>query len=309
MNCEFCSNKVRQIVFMPIQKGRGKIRMVFDGLNGQSYQYAGGMPTVIDVGKMVSPGKPAHSKSGTETWALSAANLAVHQGLAHKIDKLSAKSAHAPQSTASPAPRGYAQWLGLGTEQVKASEFSWNRLGQTVSGNLTGKGVPAAGADFSAKTFAKETLVDRNFKPVKDLVTGQSAGTRGQGLFNATGLGLVGVDVFRHSRDAYKDAKAQGDGVVGTTVATATATGKYSLRSAVSWEAAGLGFSLGKALAPISIKGVPVGGVLTGALTGMFGQKAADKVLKTGDHDPVQQRKALKESVKAAPSKALPAEE
>lgn len=290
---------------MPIQKGRGKIRMAFDGLSGQSYQYAGGVPTVIDVGKVVSPQKPAHAKSGTETWALSAANLAVHQGLAHKIDKLSA--AASGSGNALPPARSYAHWLGMGTEQIKASEFSWNRLGQTVSGNLSGKGVPAAGADFSAKAFAKETLIDRNFKPVKDLATGQSTGNRGQGLLNATGLGLVGLDVFRHSRDTYKDAKVQGDGTLGAAAATATATGKYTLRSAVSWEAAGLGFSLGKALAPISIKGVPVGGVLAGALTGMLGQKAADKVLKTGDHDPVQQRKAQKENQKAAPPE-LPVE-
>lgn len=273
--------------------------MVLDGLSGQSYQYAGGLPTVMDVGNVVSPPKPGQNKSGTETWALSAANLAVHQGLAHKIDKLSA--AASGSRTALPPPRSYAHWLGLGTEQIKASELSWNRLGQTVSGNLSGKGLPAAGPDFSAKTFAKETLLDRNFKPVKDLVSGQSTGNRGQGLLNTTGLGLVGLDVFRHSRDAYKDAKAQGDGALGAATATATATGKYTLRSAVSWEAAGLGFSLGKTLAPISIKGVPVGGVLAGALTGMLGQKAADKVLKTGDHDPVQQRKALNESQKAAP--------
>ncbi|WP_303673426.1 hypothetical protein [Vampirovibrio chlorellavorus] len=281
--------------------------MVLDGLSGQSYQHAGGLPTVMDVGNVVSPPKPGQNKSATETWALSVGNLAVHQGLAHKIDKLSAASG---STSASPPPRSYAHWLGLGTEQIKASELSWNRLGQTVSGNLSGKGVPAASTGFSAKTFAKETLVDRNFKPVKNLVTGQSAGNRGQGLLNTTGLGLVGLDVFRHSRDAYKDAKAQGDGALGAAAATATATGKYTLRSAVSWEAAGLGFSLGKALAPISIKGIPVGGVLAGALTGMLGQKTADKVLKTGDQDPVQQRKAiaeaLKENRKTAPSEALP---
>lgn len=275
--------------------------MGLEGLNSQTYQHVGGKPVVLDISGATSSGKSLANRNAAQQWAGSSVNMAVQQATANKIDKMAASHLKLnPVDVQSSAPRGYSHWLSLGTEQVKDGQLSWNRIKQTASANVSqfGKGLKAG--EFSPKTYARETLGQRNFEPIKNLLTGNAGSSVGQGLLSTVGVGLAGYDVMKNTRDTYKDAKARevNGEQVNKTQESVTALGKYTLRDAVSWEVAGAGFAVGKAVMPISIKGVPVGGIMFGAMGGVASQRGMNSLLKTGDKDPVQQRKALEKAQK-----------
>lgn len=279
--------------------------MSLDGLNSQAYQtfqHVGGRPSLLNVGDGASL---AH-KNATEQWAGSALNLGAQQAAAHKLDKVVTKGTGSPMP--GQAGLSYSNIANLGTEQVRASQFSWEKMKQTVSKNISGFGKDLKAGNISPKTYFQETLWRRNVEPVKNLFTGNSTKTLGQGLINTGGAALVGYDVLKNTTATYKDAKAREDGSfsgkLNTAKETTVAFGKYGARDATSWEAASVGGAIGKAVMPISIKGVPIGGVLFGALGGVLGQKTMNHVLKTGDLDPVQQRKAIAKAEKKAAKKA-----
>jgi hypothetical protein len=273
--------------------------MGLEGFNSQTYQHAGGKPVTVDVSRVVSSGKSLKHRNAAEQWAVSSVNTAVQQAAAHKIDKMAVNHLKPnPVGVNSSVPRGYSHWLSLGTEQVKEGQFSWKTFRQTAAANVSqfGKGLQAG--EFSPTAYARETLGQRNFEPVKNLLTSNAGSSLGQSVLSTVGVGLAGYDVMKNTRDTYKDAKAreaQGE-QVNKTQETLTALGKYTLRDAVSWEVAGAGFAVGKAVMPISIKGVPVGGIMFGAMGGVASQKGMNSLLKTGDKDPVQQRKALEKA-------------
>jgi hypothetical protein len=275
--------------------------MSLQGFNSQTYQHTGGKPVVLDVSGVLSSGKSLAKKNAAEQWAGSTVNMAVQQAAAHKIDKVAINHLKmSPAAVDSSVPRGYSHWLGLGTEQVKGSQLSWNNIKQTASANVSQFGKAIRAGEFSPSAYARETLVQRNFQPVQNLLTGNAGAAMGQSVLATAGVALAGFDVMKNTSDTYKDAKArEANGEqVNKTGETLAAMGKYTLRDAVSWEVAGAGFSVGKAVMPLSVKGVPVGGVLFGAMGGVVAQKGMNTLLKTGDKDPVQQRKALENAQK-----------
>lgn len=292
-----------QKMFLCLYIGMGYCVMGLDGISSQvyqNYQQTGGRPALLPL---VDTGKQLAHKNAAEQWAGTAANLTAQQALAHRLDRTT--SSKSGQAIAEPIGRSYSQVLNLGTEQIKADQVSWNQVKQTAARNFSSFGQDIRAGNFSPKTYFNETLVQRNVQPVKNLFNGVSTG---QGWVNAAGGALVGYDVLKNTRDTYKDAKAREDGSLSgelnTAKETATAFGKYTLRDGASWEAAGIGGAIGKALIPVNFKGVPVGGVLFGALGAVSAQKGMNHVLNTGDNDPVQQRKALAKAEKKAEKRA-----
>lgn len=276
--------------------------MGLDSLNSQvyqNYQQVGGKPSLLPLG---DAGKQLAHKNAAEQWAVSALNLGAQQAAAHKVDKV--VSSRTGQQMQDPMGRSYSQIMNLGTDQVHASQFSWEKMKQTATKNFSNFGQDLKAGNFSPKAYVQETLLKRNFQPVKNLFNGNATQATGQGLVNTAGGALVGYDLIKNTRDTYKDAKTKEDGSFGSKLNTAKETsvafGKYSLRDGTSWEAASIGGAIGKALMPVSIKGVPVGGVLFGAMGGVAAQKGMNQVLKTGDQDPVQQRKAIAKAEKKA---------
>ncbi len=283
--------------------------MGVEGISGQAYQayqQVGGKPALLDVSGALSSGKALTHRNAVEQWAGSAVNMGAQQAAAHKIDKVAAsrfKLGSAGEKGAT-APRGYAHWLGLGSTQVQSGQWNWKAFKQTTSANLSRFGEGLKAGHFSPKAYARETLGQRNFQPVKNLFTGNVGSTAGssvgQGVLATAGLGLASFDVLKNTHDTHKDATArQAKGEkVNITQESLSAMGKYGLRDAVSWETAGAGFAVGKAVMPLSVKGIPVGGILFGSMGGVTAQKGMNVLLKTGDKDPVQQRKALEKAQK-----------
>lgn len=284
--------------------GMGFLCMGLDSLNNQiyqSYQQYGGRPSVLPIGAL---GPEVAHKNIVEQYTTSAANLGAQQALAHKAEKVVAHKNNRP--VAEPPGKNYSKVFGLGTEQVRADRFSWQDVRKTASQNISGFGQDLKAGNISPRSYFQETVVQRNVQPVKSLFSGGQV--TGQGMINSFGGALVGYDLFRNTRDTYKDASARENGAGGSRADTikesATAFGKYAVRDGVTWEAAGVGNAIGKALMPVTFRGVPIGGVLFGALGGVTAQKGMNRVLKTGDHDPVQQRKALAKSEKKAENQA-----
>ncbi len=271
--------------------------MSFEGVSGNraAYPTYNGGRTVFDVTGVLNPGEPIAHKNAAEQVVGHSLNMTAQQMLAHKVDKtMWHRQGKAMGETAS--PRGYSQLLSLKNDQVKLSEVTPDKFRKAVSNNFSEAGKDLKAGNVGPQTFAKETLYQRNAQPVKDLFTGKSGANLGTNLLTTAGLGLVGFDVLKNTRDTYKDAKAREDGSFGSKVDTAQATagafGKYTARNAATWEAAGFGAAIGSRAIPITFKGVGLGGVLGGAIAGVAAQKVMNKVLKTGDKDPVQQRKA-----------------
>lgn len=193
----------------------------------------------------------------------------------------------------------YSELLHLGNEQTPVNKLSWNRLSDNVQSNLKNFKEwikPNNIKDFFAHTstsgYLKNTVYRGNIQPIKDMGTAakRTDGDVGTGVFKTLGMSLLGFDVVRHGYDAYKNAKSQEDGSLKskwhTAAATVKETGKYAARDGTSWEFAGIGAAIGKAILPVAIGGVSLGGIAAGALLGLLAEKGMDKLLHTGDKDP-----------------------
>jgi hypothetical protein len=97
---------------------------------------------------------------------------------------------------------------------------------------------------------------------------------------------LLGWGILDSTLQAYRTAKAQEDGTSTsrwkTWAAVAGAFVSKTIKSLVSWEAAGLGFAFGKALVPIGT--FPLGGILVGALVAAFVYSQLNKLLPDPPH-------------------------
>lgn len=205
----------------------------------------------------------------------------------------------------------YADALHLGTEQIPIRQVSIERLRNTVNGNLSEfkaalkpGNASAFFGETTAKSFMRDTVVKSNLRPVHQLMTNHPDKQIGTGIFRTAAIGLMGYDVVKHTYDAYQDGKSKENGSfnskVNTYYQTAKAFGKYVFRDGVSWEMAGVGATLAKALIPIAIGGISIPAILVGAAVGVGVEKGLDHILDTGDKDPIEQKKhAEKERLKA----------
>jgi hypothetical protein len=211
----------------------------------------------------------------------------------------------------------------LGAKQVDirdlaTKEGAWNQYSNAVKDNI-GKFKTAISKqnilnffhDVTPKSYLRDTVVGNNIKPIKDLVTNSPNRQIGTGVFQTVALGLLGYDALKHTHDAYLSAKAKEDGTfkskLNTYKETAVAFGKYAFRNIATWEAAGVGAAIGRAVVPLALGPVSLGGIAVGTVVGIAAQKALDHTMKTGSQDPVQQEKARKKKLEEMHKSALAA--
>lgn len=136
--------------------------------------------------------------------------------------------------------------------------------------------------------YMKNTVINNNVKSIaQTLKDGRNPGA---GVMSALGLGILGYDILSTTYDAYKDAKAQEDGSMGSRLNTVGKTAKTfalkTAKSAVLWELGSVGFTVGASLfcvgSGVGLAGVIIplaGGVATGALVATLAKKGIDATL------------------------------
>jgi hypothetical protein len=182
----------------------------------------------------------------------------------------------------------YGSIFKLSDQHIPWQELSWENYRGQVKANFsdlrdalkpTNRHLFFQGV--SLKSYLKEVLWEGNIKPIKDLCRGGEGLKLGSSLAGVAGLGLLGWGIIVSSRQAYQNAKAKEDGTSGskwnTLAATVGAFVSKSVKSLISWEAAGLGFAFGKALIPIGA--FPIGGILVGALVAALVYSQLNKLL------------------------------
>jgi hypothetical protein len=285
---------------------------------GSSY-FQGAAASRGPLPKIISePGGPAvgtPKKSFANDWAHSTAMYGLHTAASEMINKVAdpqkaigKQISNAHQSAASKlgfsttvaseAAKGvsYSELLHLGQQQTNVHQVTWNAYKKDVQANLSEfkkRIKPGSGAGFfdtSPKNYLKNTVWRLNIDPSKQLIKNSHNKELGTSLFRTAAVGLLGYDVYKHTADAYTRNKALEDGTWKskwcTCRETAKAFGKYSFRDGASWEVAGVGAAVGKALVPIALGGISLGGIAVGALAGVAAEKCLDHALKTGDQDP-----------------------
>jgi hypothetical protein len=301
----------------PYSAGYGKPRLQRPG---PSPNFAGN-PFTGNPADMLGMGIPiagAVSKSFTKEWAKNSLAYGSHNLAAEAInratgtgpmkiasthlsdfDELGGKAAAGSVNASAAKVMTYSDLFHLGTKQTPIHKMSWERLINTIKFNVREFGpwmkpsnIGRFFAHTNGKEYLKKTVLNANFQPVKDLTHTNSNRQIGTGLVRTFVLGLMGYDVLKHTHTAYQHAKAQEDGTfkskLHTYKETSKAFGKYSLRDGTSWEVMGVGAAIGRAILPIAICGVSAGGIIIGALAGILAERAMDKLLHTGAHDPVQ---------------------
>lgn len=220
---------------------------------------------------------------------------AVKPSLIQKLKQTFSKSARA--AAAASATTSYSQWLNLGSDSIRFKDANMARYKATVKSNLKNAQNPFAQKSFkkqgggkeALKLYGRQTLLNSNVKPIKDLLTNSPDKNWGAGLSRLFALGFAGFDVIKNTKETYDQTQ---DGFE-----AATAAAKYSVRALATWELAGIGLAIGKAILPFALGPIPLGGILVGALVAALSQKLLDPILKTGDSDP--NRKSKQEKVAA----------
>jgi len=203
------------------------------------------------------------------------------------------------EKAAPKAAMSYSELLRLDNKQTPLSRFSWDSYASNTKSNLQDarhwakpENIKNYFSHTNLSDYAKRTVVAGNAQPIKELATNPENKDIGTGVFRTIGMSVLGYDVIKHTYQAYKTNKAQEDGSFKSKLHTykeaSKAFGKYFTRDGTSWEVAGLGAAVGKAILPLAIGGVSVGGVVIGALAGLLAEKGMDKLLHTGKHDPMQ---------------------
>jgi hypothetical protein len=221
------------------------------------------------------------------------------------LKKFNTKAGQTSTTDIKPLPSTYSELFHLGREQVPLQKLSPSTYAQTVERNvkpfrdaIQSKNIGDFFKGVTPQSYLKDTVIDRNIRPIKDLVTNNPNKQVGTGIFQTAALGLMGYDVLKHTADAYKHAKAQEDGTLKSKLNTykeaTKAFGKYTVRDGASWESAGVGAAIGRALIPIALGGVSLGGIAVGAAVGLGAQKVLNHVLKTGEQDPINKNGAKK---------------
>ncbi len=283
----------------------------FSGSNGKAGAAPGNFLPSLSV-----PVAGAASQSFVKDWAKGTETYGIHSFAAEGVNRalapetpLGSKLRRTPSSkNIEVPPTGdiarsltYSDIFHLGTQQVPLQEVNAQRFGSTVKSNvgqmtesLKPENRGAFFKDVTAKDYLQKTVVNENINPVKDLIKNNPGQEIGTGLFRTAAVSFMGLDVIKHTSEAYKQAKAQEHGsILGqwrTALETTKAFCKYTVRDGTSWEAAGVGAAIGKAILPIALGGISLGGIAIGALAGVATEKVLDKVMNTGKHDPVNQQ-------------------
>jgi hypothetical protein len=221
-----------------------------------------------------------------------------------KLDGLKQKFSKNAKAAAASAPKTYSQWFNLGTDKVDLRNFNMTKYKETVQKNLQNAKNPftleAAKKLTNAETlksYGRQTLVQNNFKPVKDLVTNSPDKNWGGGLSRIFGFGFAGFDVVKNTKATWEQTHDISE--------TAMAAGKYTLRAAAIWELAGIGAAIGHAILPITIGALPLGPIVIGALLAVVGTKLLNPLLGTGDSDPNQKPEPVEPAKEAGMSQAV----
>lgn len=210
------------------------------------------------------------------------------------------------QAPTAPVPvpvQNYSYLLNLGDKEIQLKDFNWKAFKEKVKGNtaLYNKtGIKQVGQDIGKiftregfKGYLRNTVWETNVKPIRELFSNSQEKAIGSGIFRVAAFSVIGWDILKHTRDAYRHAKSKEDGTLSGRLRTWSNTGlafmKYAMRGLVSWEVAGIGLAIGRAILPIALGPISLGGILVGGLFGALAQKGLDKILKTGSQDPAAQ--------------------
>jgi hypothetical protein len=239
----------------------------------------------------------------TQQWGISALRWGGRETAAHAINSalgvqqaapppkasflgnLKQKFSKSAKAAAASAPKSYSQWLNLGTDKVDIRHFNMTQYKETVQKNLqnaknpfTLEAAKKLGNAETWKSYGRQTLIQNNFKPIKDLMSNEPNKNWGAGLSRIFGLGYAGYDVVKHTKETWEQTH--------DISATAMAAGKYLVRAAALWEVAGVGAAVGSAVLAVSAGPVWIGAILGGTLFALIGSKILNPILRTGDSDP-----------------------
>ena len=184
-------------------------------------------------------------------------------------DRLAGALKRGKNGTLSDGRVTYQNLFHLGGERIPLSEMSVKNYTQAVSNNFKPLGTAlkntatrqAGGLmeGVSARSYLRDTVYKGNVNDITNLFKSDTASTGkqiGTGLAKAGGIGLMAFDVFKGAKNTYDAYSAQEDGSAGSKMQTYLETGKTvvkkTLKNAVAWEAAGMGFAVGSALLPVA---------------------------------------------------------
>lgn len=178
-----------------------------------------------------------------------------------------------PQGSGSPAkPSTYSQVFGL--DDKNASSFKDYK--QTVQHNVNSQK-----SSMPREGFVK-SRVDENLRPIRETLKGESKKEIGSGIARTTALGGMAIDGGRKVNQSYQNARARGESKLEAGKDAAGTAAGQAVKSAVVWEAGDAAYAIGKALAPVKVGGLPVGGIVAGSL----GAVAANRAMSHVVHDP-----------------------
>lgn len=261
--------------------------------------------------------------SATSASAGAVSGQAAGQG-ASTASASSAGSAATAAGVSAIGSHSYSKLLHLGEHQMKG--FSWKSLTETASKNFRGffsrlnearhggrSFFEVRGQKVTPQSFVKNTVVGENIKPIQAMANKQiplAERRIGTGMARVFGFGLVAYGILDETKKAYREAKAQEDGTLKSRCKTWLTTGKTlvgrTLKSAMTWEIAGLGFHLGKNLLPFVLGGIPLGGIVVGALVGSVVFNGLNKLIPTGPKNKSTDANPALPGASTAPMPAMP---
>jgi hypothetical protein len=247
------------------------------------------------------PSSQSQDKPFLDKWASSAALWGTRHGAGEALDRYfgmqipSVSSGFAAQLAGEgiddfegkqAGPLGYNQILKLKNDYISWKNLNWKRLQYQVKDNIyefrqaiqPGQ-ARSFFAEISPKTYAKEILWGNNIKPFQELLSGSK-----QNLFMnlgyIAGVCFAGASIVKTGIEHYRYWKQRENGSIASQWHTAYETGKALCQKAIqsfgSWEAAGIGMAIGRALIPVGA--FPIGGILVGALFATTAYKAIGKL-------------------------------
>lgn len=194
------------------------------------------------------------------------------------------------QPGAEPYLRTYGELFHLGN--AKASPFNWQNYTATVKTNFEGftkrvadaaKGRQSFFNGITPKTFLKETVWEANARAIREIPGAKTWGERMPGLSRLFGVGMLGFNVLKSTKETYDIAKAQEDGSLSSKARTLGLTAKTfaqkTLKNVVAWEVAGAAAAFGHALALPGLGGI-LAPIAIGALAGAGAIMLLNKLIK-----------------------------
>lgn len=189
--------------------------------------------------------------------------------------------------------RSYHDWLGVSYEKydvgpsgqfARYRDFFFTKSGRQAwlhafRQNFLDFLKPEYRQNFNFKTYLKETVIHRN---VNSIVQPLGEGQLFTSVLRFLGLGMLGLSIIKHTKQAYDYAKARENhtsyGRFKTYAYTAAHFVGQSIKTLAGWEIGTIGYILGSALVPIGIAST-VTGIVLGGLLGTLAYKLLSKVI------------------------------